>query len=115
MSVLKSKRQAGKLEVLTKAREMCVYTVTICKNEKSFPKRNRWLLTQKIVSEAIDVMSCIRRANSVRVESRKDYEYRRAQQIEAHAHAEALLTLICWMRWNRAWKPGVAVGSACRA
>lgn len=55
MSVIKAKRQEGKLSVLVKAREMCVYTITICKNEKNFPKRNRWILTQPIVSEALAI------------------------------------------------------------
>ena len=80
--------------VLTKAREMCAYTVTVCKNEKNFPKRDRWIITQPIVTEALSVMSCIRRANSVRVETQDDYTYRRSQQVQAIAHAEAMLTLM---------------------
>ena len=94
MSVIKANRQEGKLTVLTKAREMCTYTVTICKNEKNFPKRNRWILTQPIVNEALEVMSCVRRANAVRVETQMDYDYRRSQQVKAFGHSEALLTLI---------------------
>ena len=94
MSVIKAKRQEGQLVVLTKAREMCAYTVTICKNEKNFPKRDRWIITQPIVTEALSIMSCIRRANSVRVETQDDYTYRRSQQIQAIAHAEAMLTLM---------------------
>ena len=94
MSVIKAKRQEGQLVVLTKAREMCAYAVTICKNEKNFPKRDRWILTQPIVTEALSVMSCIRRANAVRVETQEDYTYRRSQQVKAYGHAEALLTLM---------------------
>ena len=94
MSVIKAKRQEGQLVVLTKAREMCAYTVTVCKNEKNFPKRDRWIITQPIVTEALSVMSCIRRANSVRVETQDDYTYRRSQQVQAIAHAEAMLTLM---------------------
>ena len=94
MSVIKAKRQEGQLTVLTKAREMCAYTVTICKNEKNFPKRDRWILTQPIVTEALSVISCIRHANAVRVETQMDYDYRRSQQVQAYAHAEALLTLM---------------------
>lgn len=94
MSVIKAKRQEGKLSVLVKAREMCVYTITICKNEKNFPKRNRWILTQPIVSEALAIMSCIRRANAVNVETKEDYIYRRQQQIEAYSRCEAMLTLM---------------------
>ena len=94
MSVIKAKRQEGQLVVLTKAREMCAYTVAICKNEKNFPKRDRWIITQPIVTEALSIMSCIRRANSVRVETQDDYTYRRNQQVQALAHAEAMLTLM---------------------
>ncbi len=92
--MIKAKRQEGKLMVLVKAREMCSYTLTICKNEKNFPKRDRWILTQPIVSEALSVMTCLRRSNAVRVETQLDYDYRRNQQVMAFGHAEALLTLI---------------------
>jgi hypothetical protein len=94
LSVIKAKRQEGKLTILTKAREMCAYTIQICKNEKNFPKRDRWLLTQPIVNEALGIMTCIRRANAVRVEIREDYLYRRSEQIKAYSHAEAMLTLM---------------------
>lgn len=94
MSVIKAKRKPGKFEILPKVREMCAYTVQICKNEKNFPKRDRWILTQPIVNEALAVLACIRRANAVRVTRAEDYIYRRSQQVEAYAHAEALLALI---------------------
>ncbi len=94
MTVIKSKRQSGKFEILSKVREMCAYTIIICKNEKNFPKRDRWILTQPIVSEALAAMTCIRRANAVKVIEREDYTYRRSQQVEALSHLEALLTLI---------------------
>lgn len=98
MSVRKSERTEGKLSVLLAARNLCVYTLTICKNEKSFPKNQRWLLTSKITAEAVDAFTCIRRANAVYAKdgqmSDVDYNYRRSQQIEAHGHIHALLSLI---------------------
>lgn len=94
MSVIKAKRKEGKLTVLIKARELCVYTVTICKNEKNFPKRDRWIMTQPIVNEAISIFACARRANAVKVETSEDYRYRRSQQIQAYSACEALLSLI---------------------
>ena len=93
MSVIKAKRSEGKLQVLIQANNLCVYTVQICKNEKYFPKRDRWIMTQHIVHEALDVLCCIKRANAVNVATWEDYKYRRAQQVEAYSHAEALLTL----------------------
>lgn len=94
MSVIKAKRSEGKLQVLIQANNLCVYTVQICKNEKCFPKRDRWIMTQHIVHEALDVLCCIKRANAVNVATWEDYKYRRAQQVEAYSHAEALLTLL---------------------
>lgn len=94
MSVIKAKRTEGKLEVLTKANNLAAYTVQICKNEKYFPKRDRWIMTQHIVHEALDVLCCVKRANAVEVKTWEDYRYRRAQQVEAYSHAEALLTLL---------------------
>ena len=67
MSVIKAKRSEGKLQVLIQANNLCVYTVQICKNEKYFPKRDRWIMTQHIVHEALDVLCCIKRANAVNV------------------------------------------------
>ncbi len=94
MSVIKAKRSEGKLQVLIQANNLCVYTVQICKNEKYFPKRDRWIMTQHIVHEALDVLCCIKRANADNVATWEDYKYRRAQQVEAYSHAEALLTLL---------------------
>lgn len=94
MSVIKAKRSEGKLQVLIQANNLCVYTVQICKNEKYFPKRDRWIMTQHIVHEALDVLCCIKRANAVNVATWEDYKYRRAQQVESYSHAEALLTLL---------------------
>ena len=94
MSVIKAKRSEGKLEVLTQANNLAAYTVQICKNEKYFPKRDRWIMTQHIVHEALDVLCCVKRANAVNVVTMEDYISRRAQQVEAFSHAEALLTLL---------------------
>ena len=94
MSVIKAKRKEGQLLVLSKARTLCAYTITICKNERHFPKRDRWILTQPIVTEALNIMTCLRRANATRVETQMDYDYRRSQQVQAFGHAEALLTLM---------------------
>lgn len=100
MSVDTAHRNESKLKVLTSAITLCSYTLTVCKNEGVFPKRNRWILTQKIVNEATDIVSNIRRANAVRVETPNDYAYRRSQQIEAYGRCEALLTLIDMAKAN---------------
>lgn len=94
MSVPTGKRQEGDMQVIRELTELARYTVTACKNESVFPKSSRWLLTQKIVNEAIDALSCATRANAVKVDYKPDFEYRHAQQREAHSHLEALLTLL---------------------
>ena len=57
MSVPKGKRTEGKLQVLVELQALCAYTIQICKNEKNFPKRDRWILTQHIVKLAIEQKS----------------------------------------------------------
>lgn len=96
MSVRKGDRTQGKLEVLRLANELATYTLTICKNEKLFPKSQRWLLTQKIANEAVDTLACIRRANATLVsgpEAEDRFRYRHGQQTEAHAHLGAMYAL----------------------
>lgn len=59
MSVVKSKRGQGKLLVYTRANELAVYTIQICANEKHFPKRYRWCITNKIVECAVTINNCV--------------------------------------------------------
>ena len=94
MSVPKGCRTEGKLQVLTELQALCVYTIQICKNEKNFPKRDRWILTAPIVRHAVDAYSFARQANAVRVATMEDYKLRREYQIRCRTHLEALLGLI---------------------
>jgi len=98
MSVRKSERQDGKLQVLRVAKELCIYTLTLCKNQECFPKNQRWLLTSKIAGEAVDMLTCITAANSVVLKkdytTKSDCQFRRAKQIEAKSHLSSLFTLM---------------------
>lgn len=94
MSVPKGCRTEGKLQVLTDLQALCVYTIQICKNEKNFPKRDRWILTAHIVRHAVDAYSYARQANAVRVATMEDYKLRREYQIRCRTSLEALLGLI---------------------
>ena len=94
MSVIKANRKEGRLVVLTEAIRLAAYTVQITANEKNFPKRHRWQLTQHIVNEAITIVACIRRANAMRPTEPDEARYRRKQQRKAYAHAESMLTLM---------------------
>ena len=45
MTVLKNERKAqSDLQVIVKARELAKYSVDTLKQEKYFPKRDRWIL-----------------------------------------------------------------------
>lgn len=98
MSVRKGERSQGKLQVLNLAKHCCVYSLSLCRNERVFPKSQRWLITSKVANEAVEALTCIRRANSVLItlgpNMEEEYRYRSSQQLEAHAHLEALLSLI---------------------
>lgn len=77
MSVVKSKQSEGKLVAITKARELCEYTLKICANEKNFPKRYRWCLTSKIVESAMNIHNGVNMANSVYVRDEADFLLRK--------------------------------------
>ena len=94
MSVVKSKRHAGLLAVITKANELAVYTIKICSNEKSFPKHYRWCITAKIVDADIEINTKIVKANSVYVSMKPDYEERRKFQTIALSHTYSMLSMI---------------------
>ena len=91
MSVPKSKRSHGRLEALTKARAIKNYTLQVCTNEKNFPKRYRWCVTNNIVEEATEICRKIVRANAIRVGNIDDYNRRTLFQNEAYELTEVLL------------------------
>ncbi|MEF9974678.1 MAG: hypothetical protein RSG50_11440 [Clostridia bacterium] len=93
MSVPKWKRKEGDMAVIMAVRSLCKYTLTICKNEKRFPKRNRWVITDKIVREAIRAALEADKANDVRVECWADYKRRRKHQKRALEAIRGIITL----------------------
>lgn len=94
MSVVKSKQNEGKLVVITKSRELAEYTLRICANEKTFPKRYRWCLTSKIVESAMNIKNGVNMANSVFVRDDTDYILRKRYQTQALAETYALLSMV---------------------
>lgn len=94
MAVIKSKRQENPLQVLSMALGLAVHTLIVCKNEKLFPKRDRWLLTAEIVRTALGIYIRIRKANRVRVEGMEDYTRRMTLQSEALDLIDTLMGLI---------------------
>ncbi len=94
MSVPEFKRTQGRLQIFAAAYANCKHTINICRNEKHFPKRNRWLLTNDIVAEAKEILRCCQMANNITVNSYEDYAERRRYQMEAKGHANTQLTLM---------------------
>lgn len=94
MSVVQSKRGETTLTVVTKARELASYTIHICSNEKTFPKRYRWCLTSKIVDAVIDINKNIITANSIYVNDLSSRLLRKSYQDIAVAETYSLLSLI---------------------
>lgn len=90
MSVVKSKRTKGRMEVITKAHQLAEHTMRICSNEKNFPKRYRWCLTAKIVDCAIEINCNLEKANSIFVKTQTDFELRREYMQKALAETYSL-------------------------
>jgi hypothetical protein len=97
MSVRTGDRSEGTLGVLNEVRKLGEYTIQICKSEKVFPKSSRWVMAKPIIDECIAALTCVRRANAVYVQpetAQADYDYRRSEQVRAHSHLDAMLSLI---------------------
>lgn len=88
MSVRKYERKQGHLEVLTRANILAQYTLRICTNDKIFPKKARWMMSNRIVNEALDAFGCIKRANALPLFHKERSEL----QAEAKSHLECLLS-----------------------
>ena len=91
MAVVKSKRGESELDIITKSRELAVYTINICTNEKNFPKRYRWCVANEIVRSATSIHRNIRRANEVFVKDDDDYKLRKDYQNTALSEIGGLL------------------------
>lgn len=94
MSVVKSKRGKPRLEVITKAIELSSYTIHICSNEKNFPKRYRWCITNKIVDYTIEICNNLNMSNSIYVSTKSDYQLRKQYQSKALVSTYALFTMM---------------------
>ncbi len=94
MAVPEGKRTESKMAFQTKAIELAKYTTTICNNNNIFPKRDRWMVANRIVSASIDIMTNVAKANSVYVSKREDYEERAAYQRKARDATIEMLSLL---------------------
>lgn len=94
MSVRKPDRRQGDFGVITEAEELVKYTIEITTNEKNFPKRYRWCLTNKIVEQATAMFADLSSANNIKVTTPEDKALRRSYQVRALAEIGAMLGLM---------------------
>ena len=94
MSVRVGDRTEGTFCVLNEIKVLATYTIQVCRQEKVFPKSSRWIMVKPIVDECISALTCVRRANAVLVQTKSDYEHRRNNQVQAHSHLDAMLSLV---------------------
>ena len=96
MSVAKGDRKesSSNLETAKMLKGLCVYTIQICKNEKNFPKRDRWILTAPIVKCAVKAYAKVMEANAITVVKLDDYMMRRKCQIQARKKLKAMIGLV---------------------
>lgn len=96
-NVRENDREDTDLKALSKTRKLCRHTMTKCKS-MPVPKRERWLLPDKMRSEALDACVCVARANKIYigkgVNLESNYAQRHALQVEAHTHVAAVLELM---------------------
>lgn len=94
MSVPVSKRGETQLAWYNSIVKLNAYTIKAVTNEKVIPKRYRWVIAQKIIDSANDMLTNAIKANSVYVKVKVDFDLRRSYQQKAMAETHALLTLI---------------------
>lgn len=94
MSVPEPKRNKGKLEVCTKARDLAAYTLQITANEKIFLPQYQRALTDSINGTTINIHVLVWNANNIYVNSIEDWEARKRLQEQAIRQCTMLLSLI---------------------
>ena len=94
MTVPEGKRTKSKLDFHTKAIELAVYTKQICNNNNIFPKRDRWILANRLVDASVAILVNVVKANGVFVSSRETYEKRLAYQRLARDATLEMLALM---------------------
>lgn len=95
MSVPKGERRESELKVLDLALNLAKHTATKAKNEKIFPKAQRWIVANRLVESAFSAYENIRAANEVFVKDNPvyadAYRIRQGYQIKALASLTKLM------------------------
>lgn len=94
MSKLESNRTPGKYDVLQASKELAGYTLKLTMNEKHFPKRYRFSVTEKLNNKVIEIIDLLVMANELYPNSRIELERRLLWQKQARAACRSLMTLM---------------------
>lgn len=98
MSVRKNERKESKMDVQTKAIDLSVYTIDNALKEKIIPKRDRWALGSRVVDTALELVTRIDTANSLRLDNNEEAGQRHMEQKLALAATYKLMTLVYIIR-----------------
>lgn len=94
MSVRTGDRAEGKLTVIEASKNLLRYTHDRVKDQKIFPKADRWLMAKDVWECASHTYTSIIRANAIRVENVTDAEMRLALIKEAIGYLDAFMALV---------------------
>ena len=94
MSVPKSQRSAGQLEVAIKALELEDYSIIMCSSEDRIPKKARPFVAYPLVDCARNVVTNIYKANDIFIWDERSHRQRIEYQEAALAELSALFHLI---------------------
>lgn len=86
-------RTEGDYDILQKAKEVAGYVLRITQNEKFFPKRYRFSVTNKMQEKAMDIVEKLVEAYEIYPNSQKEFDERISRMKVARAEIRSLLTL----------------------
>ena len=87
-------RTSGDYDILQKAKELAGYTIRITSNEKNFPKRYRFTVTEKIINKSLFIFDSLMMAYEIYPNDRIEFEKRILYEKEARAACRSLLTMM---------------------
>ncbi|MCI5713674.1 MAG: four helix bundle protein [Lachnospiraceae bacterium] len=82
------------LNVVLKAEDLAAFTLKTASNEKNFPKRYRFTITNKIVDKAFEIYTLIYEANELFPHNATELEVRQNKQRMAIAYCRSMQSMI---------------------
>lgn len=79
--------------VLVKAKELAGFTLRVTMNEKNFPKRYRFSITDRMQNKAMQILEELTIANEIYPDTYIEFDKRRLHMKEARASIRALIAL----------------------